>query len=168
MLTDVAARCWQDASCDAANRGLNESFKWLFYGDDDTVFFLEGAMNVVKDLDPNMPYFLTGAPCPNKHLHHRPIWKCTPTTRHLIMPSLRSAATSLRTAHFACIYGGGFPLLQHIETRLFTVQTTCGSLGTWPCALATHTRGRPSAHPAATGGTRLGCRSPPRTAAPAE
>ena len=44
-------------------RHLNDSFKWLFYGDDDTVFFLEGAMNIVEDLDPNMPYFLTGAPC---------------------------------------------------------------------------------------------------------
>ncbi|EIE25857.1 hypothetical protein COCSUDRAFT_46409 [Coccomyxa subellipsoidea C-169] len=42
-----------------AYKDLNDTFKWLFYGDDDTVFFLEGAMNVVKDLDPNMPYFLT-------------------------------------------------------------------------------------------------------------
>ncbi len=44
------------------DRDLNDTFKWLFYGDDDTVFFLEGAMNVVKYLDPNMPYFLTGLP----------------------------------------------------------------------------------------------------------
>lgn len=57
------AKCLQDLSCDGATRGLNDSFKWLFYGDDDTVFFLEGAMNIVEDLDPNMPYFLTGAPC---------------------------------------------------------------------------------------------------------
>ncbi len=56
-------------SCDAANRGLNDSFKWLFYGDDDTVFFLKGAMNVVKDLDPNMPYFLTGTFCHQLNLY---------------------------------------------------------------------------------------------------
>lgn len=42
-------------------RHLNDSFKWLFYGDDDTVFFLEGAMKTVANLDHNMPYFLTGA-----------------------------------------------------------------------------------------------------------
>ena len=43
------------------NRHLGNSFKWLFYSDDDTVFFLDNAMNVVKGLDPDMPYFLTGA-----------------------------------------------------------------------------------------------------------
>ena len=30
------------------------------YGDDDTVFFLDAAKEVVKDLDPQQPYFLTG------------------------------------------------------------------------------------------------------------
>ena len=29
-------------------------------GDDDTILFLDSAMNLVKDLDPEMPYFLTG------------------------------------------------------------------------------------------------------------
>ncbi len=44
----------------AFGRQLGDSFKWLFYTDDDTMFFLDAAVNVVKDLDPDMPYFLTG------------------------------------------------------------------------------------------------------------
>ena len=43
------------------NRHVGDGFKWLFYGDDDTVFFVEPAMNVVRTLDPDLPYFLTGA-----------------------------------------------------------------------------------------------------------
>ena len=46
----------------AFGRQLGDSFKWLFYTDDDTMFFLDAAINVVKDLDPDMPYFLTGFP----------------------------------------------------------------------------------------------------------
>ncbi|CAK0783338.1 hypothetical protein CVIRNUC_006537 [Coccomyxa viridis] len=42
-----------------AYKHLGDNFKWLFYSDDDTVFFLDNAMNVVKGLDPDMPYFLT-------------------------------------------------------------------------------------------------------------
>ncbi|BDA47330.1 hypothetical protein COCOBI_10-1760 [Coccomyxa sp. Obi] len=67
-----------------AYKGLNDSFKWLFYGDDDTVFFLEGAMNVVKDLDPNMPYFLTDNMWFSQHMAkhsrhpHQGAPQCTP------------------------------------------------------------------------------------------
>lgn len=41
-------------------RHYGDSFKWLFYGDDDSVLFLRGAMNIVAGLDPAMPYALTG------------------------------------------------------------------------------------------------------------
>ena len=34
-------------------------FKWLLYGDDDTVFFIENALSMLEGLDHNMPYFLT-------------------------------------------------------------------------------------------------------------
>lgn len=40
-------------------------FKWLFYGDDDTVFFVDAAIEVVKHLDPSQPYFLTGLLSPS-------------------------------------------------------------------------------------------------------
>lgn len=35
------------------------NFKWLLYGDDDTVFFIENALSLLEGLDHNMPYFLT-------------------------------------------------------------------------------------------------------------
>ena len=38
----------------------NKDFKWLFYGDDDTLFFLSAAKHLVQGLDPNVPYILTG------------------------------------------------------------------------------------------------------------
>ena len=41
-------------------RHFGGSYKWLLYGDDDTFFFLDAAMNVLQHLDPEMPYFLTG------------------------------------------------------------------------------------------------------------
>jgi hypothetical protein len=39
-------------------RELGDTFKWVLYGDDDTLFFLEAAMKVVEGLDPDMPYWL--------------------------------------------------------------------------------------------------------------
>lgn len=36
-----------------------DSFKWLFYGDDDTVFFIDGALDALENLDYNMPYLLS-------------------------------------------------------------------------------------------------------------
>ncbi|RYE14438.1 MAG: hypothetical protein EOP45_19635, partial [Sphingobacteriaceae bacterium] len=39
---------------------FGDTYKWMLYGDDDTMFFAEGIQNLVKDIDPNMPYFITG------------------------------------------------------------------------------------------------------------
>ena len=36
-----------------------DNFKWLLYGDDDTVFFIDNALDMLEGLDHNMPYFLT-------------------------------------------------------------------------------------------------------------
>ena len=35
------------------------NFKWMLYGDDDTVFFIDNALDMLEGLDHNMPYFLT-------------------------------------------------------------------------------------------------------------
>lgn len=35
-------------------------YKWLLYGDDDTLWFVDGVLDLVKDLDPGMPYFISG------------------------------------------------------------------------------------------------------------
>lgn len=36
-----------------------DNFKWMLYGDDDTVFFIDNALEMLEGLDHNMPYFLT-------------------------------------------------------------------------------------------------------------
>ena len=41
-------------------QAFGDTYKWMLYGDDDTMFFAEGIQNLVKDIDPNMPYFITG------------------------------------------------------------------------------------------------------------
>ena len=43
-------------------RDLGATFKWVFFGttNTDTAIFVDAAQNIVKDLDHNMPYFLTG------------------------------------------------------------------------------------------------------------
>lgn len=38
-----------------------DSYKWLLYGDDDTVFFLENVLDMLEGLDHNMPYLLSDA-----------------------------------------------------------------------------------------------------------
>lgn len=42
----------------AKEMGL-DSFKWVLYGDDDTVFFIDGALKMLENLDHNMPYLLS-------------------------------------------------------------------------------------------------------------
>ena len=52
---------WLNRATDAVpHRHFGDTFKWLFYGDDDTVFFLDNARRLVQGLDPDMPYALTG------------------------------------------------------------------------------------------------------------
>ena len=43
-----------------AHQAFGDSFKWLLYGDDDTIWFTESVMNLLQDFDPNLPYFITG------------------------------------------------------------------------------------------------------------
>lgn len=43
----------------AANEMGLDSFKWVLYGDDDTVFFIDGALKMLENLDHNMPYLLS-------------------------------------------------------------------------------------------------------------
>lgn len=37
-------------------------YKWMLYGDDDTLWFTGGVLDLLKDLDPDMPYVITGMP----------------------------------------------------------------------------------------------------------
>jgi hypothetical protein len=42
-----------------ANQSID--FDWLLAGDDDTVFLMDNVLDLVRDLDPNDPYYLTDA-----------------------------------------------------------------------------------------------------------
>lgn len=42
-----------------AFRELGDTFKWLLYGDDDTVFFVDAALRLASTMDPDMPYIIT-------------------------------------------------------------------------------------------------------------
>ena len=43
-------------------RDLGATFKWVFFGttNTDTAIFVDAAQNIVRDLDHNVPYFLSG------------------------------------------------------------------------------------------------------------
>lgn len=43
-----------------AHASFGDTYKWLLYGDDDTVWFMESVMKLLQDFDPNLPYFITG------------------------------------------------------------------------------------------------------------
>jgi len=45
-----------------AHKQLGDTYKWLLYGDDDTVWFMDGVLKFLEDLDPDMPYFISGTP----------------------------------------------------------------------------------------------------------
>lgn len=36
-----------------------EKYKWILYGDDDTIWFPDNVLRLVNSLDHTMPYFLT-------------------------------------------------------------------------------------------------------------
>lgn len=40
---------------------LGDTYKWMLYGDDDTLFFVDGIVSLLQDFDPEMPYFISGA-----------------------------------------------------------------------------------------------------------
>ena len=48
-----------------AYKVLGESFKWMFVGEDDTLFFKQGAWEAVQDADPDMPYLISGNVAPS-------------------------------------------------------------------------------------------------------
>lgn len=35
------------------------SYKWMLYGDDDTVFYLDNVLRMLETLDHTMPYYIT-------------------------------------------------------------------------------------------------------------
>lgn len=35
-------------------------YEWILYGHDDTLFFVEGTLDLLQDFDPSLPYIITG------------------------------------------------------------------------------------------------------------
>ena len=38
----------------------HDSYKWMLFGDDDTVFFIDNIADFLSDFDPQVPYFISG------------------------------------------------------------------------------------------------------------
>lgn len=55
-----------------AHRALRGRYRWQLYGDDDTIWFANGVLELVQKLDADMPYMITGKnplpPLPHLHL----------------------------------------------------------------------------------------------------
>lgn len=41
------------------NSAGTDNYKWILYGDDDTVFFTENVLQTLRGLDYRQPYFLS-------------------------------------------------------------------------------------------------------------
>lgn len=42
-----------------AHRHFGDSYKWLLYMDDDTIFFPDAVIRLLEEFDPDMPYFIS-------------------------------------------------------------------------------------------------------------
>jgi len=59
----------EDVAPFVAAKHLGRSFRYMFVGEDDTLFFREGAATAVRDADPAMPYYISGGRSPRSHAH---------------------------------------------------------------------------------------------------
>lgn len=44
-----------------AHKVFGATYKWVLYGDDDTIFFIDTILRLLHDFDEQLPYFITGA-----------------------------------------------------------------------------------------------------------
>ncbi|PNW79404.1 hypothetical protein CHLRE_09g413600v5 [Chlamydomonas reinhardtii] len=56
----------------ASDAGSGDPFKWMLFGDDDTIYWMRGVKALLRDLDPQQPLLLTdnhfrGSDCPSQH-----------------------------------------------------------------------------------------------------
>lgn len=72
--------CWQgghleDLSAFTAFKALGASFDWMLVGEDDTLFFREGAETAVREADKKLPYMISGEKTVMKECYHKRIDK---------------------------------------------------------------------------------------------
>ena len=44
---------------------IGSTFDWLLYGDDDTIFFAHGTIQLLAEFDAGLPYLITGTAQPH-------------------------------------------------------------------------------------------------------
>ena len=78
-------------------RRFGDTYKWLLYGDDDTFFFDHALISTLQEMDPDMPYFLTGAhmSCIDLLLHETVMSKLPPVPSLLLTHWLRDCRARL-------------------------------------------------------------------------
>ncbi len=81
-----------------ANQSLGvDSYKWILFGEDDMVFFINNAMKLLEHLDHNLPCFLTdNIQYPQQHINGR-------VQLRLIAPLLMCICLSLQLDIFTTI-----------------------------------------------------------------
>lgn len=70
-----------------ANQSLGvDSFKWILFGEDDTVFFISNALKLLEHLDHNLPYLLTdNIQYPQQHINGEVQLSCACTYANVHM-----------------------------------------------------------------------------------
>ncbi|KAK9803696.1 hypothetical protein WJX73_002056 [Symbiochloris irregularis] len=93
-----------------AHKYYGDSYKWLMYGDDDTLFFPHALKRTLQNLDPNIPYFLTDHmwwteieldrpdhPRPGTTYHPQPkAPRCVPCNYHMLNPTGNTSALAFK------------------------------------------------------------------------
>lgn len=56
-------------------------YEWMLYGDDDTMWFMSALLDLLRDYDSELPYFISGAvsvhPMPGvPYMMHQQVWQC--------------------------------------------------------------------------------------------
>lgn len=57
-------------SSDCQLQAFEGSYEWMLYGHDDTLFFVEGILDLLQDFDPALPYIITGVNTPQAAACH--------------------------------------------------------------------------------------------------
>ena len=83
----------------------DRSFDWVLYGDDDTLFFVDAALEMLTDLDPALPYYIgptsmEDTPC--THYAEKAIFCAVPGTPESVAYNMDGSTCLLHPARAPC------------------------------------------------------------------
>jgi len=83
----------------------DRSFDWVLYGDDDTIFFVDAALEMLTDLDPSLPYYIgptsmEDIPC--THYAEKAIFCAVPGTPESVAYNVDGSTCLLHPARAPC------------------------------------------------------------------